>query len=161
MGAKPEDFFRSSPFMRRVLVPVLLAFAGCWFFLIDEWSTKNILLVVALDAPALLYAAVLLWPDRTRWAARVVAGFVALAYLAYFIDEVFIRKAPIGIGASSGSTTPWNAYLGLTIIGVPCLLYAVRGRSGSIGDPRQATPSVTDSDLPSGNRIDSGNTNAF
>ncbi|HEX7917761.1 MAG TPA: hypothetical protein VF454_00080 [Gemmatimonadales bacterium] len=147
--------------MRRVLVPVLVAFAGSCIFFIDDWSLGQILFWSALATPALLYAAVLLWPDRTRWAARAVAGFVALAYLAYFIDEVFIRKAPVGVGAPSGSTTPWNAYLGLTIIGVPCLLYAVRGRSGSIADPRQATPSVSGSDLPPTDRLDSGNTNAF
>ena len=64
-------------------------------------------------------------PTRFRWAPRLVTGTVALAYLAYAVDEALrtFRGEPIARGPSAASLP--NALLGLLVYGVPAALYTL------------------------------------
>ncbi len=95
MAVRPEHFFTSTPFIRRTLIPALLLFAISIPLMMDQWSLGRALLVTGLSTTAVLYAGALAWPNRLRWAGRVVAGLVFLFYAIYAIDQWFFSKAPV------------------------------------------------------------------
>jgi len=138
MTVTPEDdttrseqkvglFFKPSPFMRWTLVPVLVAFAIGMPYLDARKTTGSTLLVAGLSTLSLLYAVALLAPARARWASRVAAAMVFLFYVWYAVIEWFFSSDPVTLLEPRGNASPVNALLGLFVIGVPALAYAVRG----------------------------------
>ena len=109
-------------------------------FLIPEYTLWRALLMGALSATALLYAAALMWPQYLWVTGRIVAGLVFLFYAAYAISEWFFSDHPFVIGERKSRASPANSLLGLLIIGVPALLYAIRTR-----EP-EADPAIDDFD---------------
>jgi len=129
VSVRPEHFFISTPFIRWTLIPVLLLFAVSTPLMMDEWTLGGALVVIGLSSTAVLYAAALAWPGRLRWAGRAVAGMVFVFYAIYTVDEWFFSKTPFRLVESKSNASPRNALLGLVIIGLPALIYALRGRT--------------------------------
>ena len=129
MGVRPEHFFVSTPFIRWTLIPVLLLFAVSVPLMTDEWTLGSALVVIGLSTTAVLYAAALAWPGRLHWAGRAVAGMVFVFYAIYAFDQWFLSDTPFRLVESKSNASPRNALLGLVIIGLPALIYALRGRS--------------------------------
>ena len=80
---------------------------------------------MTLDVLVLLLILGLYDPKRFWRAAQGATGIVFLAYLA---DEVASGK-PWTPGPRT-EDTPLNALRGLVVIGVPCLIYTIRGTFG-------------------------------
>jgi hypothetical protein len=128
MSIGPEAFFRSTPLLRWTLIPVLLLFGAGVPFLVPVYTLWRVLLIAALSGTALLYAAALMWPRYLWVTGRIVAGMVFLFYVAYAVSEWFFSDHPFVIGERRSRASPANSLLGLLIIGVPALLYALRRR---------------------------------
>jgi len=129
MSVGPEAFFRSTPLLRWTLIPVLVLFGAGMPFLIPKYTLWRVLLVVALSGTALLYAAALMWPRYLWLTGRIVAVMVFLFYVAYAVSEWFFSDHPFVIGERRSRASPANSLLGLLIIGLPALLYALRRRA--------------------------------
>ena len=129
MAVRPEHFFTSTPFVRWTLIPALLLFAISIPVMMDQWTLGRALLVTGLSTTAVLYAGALAWPSRLRWAGRAVAGLVFVFYAIYAIDQWFFSEAPFVLVEPRSSASPRNALLGLLVIGVPSLIYALRRRT--------------------------------
>jgi len=129
VGVRPEHFFISTPFIRWTLIPVLLLFAVSIPLMMDEWTLGGALAVMGLSTTAVLYAAALAWPGRLRWASRAVAGMVFVFYAIYAVDQWFLSDTPFRLVEPTSNASPRNALLGLVIIGLPALIYALRGRT--------------------------------
>jgi len=129
VGVRPEHFFISTPFIRWTLIPVLLLFAVSIPLMMDEWTLGGAFVVIGLSATAVLYAAALAWPGRLRWVGRAVAGMVFVFYAIYAVDQWFLSNTSFRLVESKSNASPRNALLGLVIIGLPALIYALMGRT--------------------------------
>lgn len=129
MSVGPEAFFRSTPLLRWTLIPVLVLFGAGMPFLIPKYTLWRALLMAALSGTALVYAAALMWPRYLWLTGRIVAAMVFLFYIAYAVSELFFSDHPFVIGERRSRASPVNSLLGLLIIGVPALLYALRRRA--------------------------------
>lgn len=124
--------FGGSPVMRWAVGPVALLAAAIFglyalFMLAAGEAGKAAVSAVLTVACGLLFLAVACGP-RFHWAGRVLTGLVFGAYAWYLLDTWILHPKPLGLGASRGSATPWNALCGLVFIGLPCLCYASLGR---------------------------------
>src|SRR5437762_9891477 len=103
-----QTFF-SSRIVRVCLTPILIAFVIFISLAVEKWTLSHTVLVLFLYLVCIALLCGFWLPERySRWAYRIVAGIVFLAYTAYLIDERSMR-----------------AFRGFIIIGVPCLLYLV------------------------------------
>jgi hypothetical protein len=118
-----------SRFVAWILVPPLGLFAVWLPFAIPKWTAGAVALFAALESAAILLALTLTNPERFRTIGRVLAAEVFLSYSAYAVYELLYSTGPF-FGKSRGDPAPGNALLGLLILGVPALLYAIRGRFG-------------------------------
>jgi len=116
-------------FLRVVVVAALLG--GVWLILAG-WeldSPRVRFFDASISAVVLLLALGLAFPRRALWALRVVAGAIGLLYLVYFGLELRGLLAghakPIRLGQPSATM----AGLGLLIIGIPMLVFALSGTS--------------------------------
>ena len=126
-----NTLFGTSPFIRWSLSPFLLGFALIMPLVLGEWDFLKIAIIAGLE---ILCFAVLLgfWaPERVGHAAfRIACLIVFLGYAAYLTAELLSGK-PLLIPRSRAESSAVNAALGLVIIGLPALRYAIRGRFGS------------------------------
>jgi hypothetical protein len=149
---RPEQFFHSTPFLRWTLVPVLVLFAISTPTLVRSWTVERAVLAGGMSAVALCYAATLIWPRRLRWGGRVVAGAVFATYVAYAVHEWFFSGNTFRLAEPRSAASPRNSLLGLLIIGMPCLIYAIRGSRdraealeyGDFDDPDDAIQALID-----------------
>jgi hypothetical protein len=132
---RPERFFISTPFMRWTLVPVLVLFAISTPTLVRSWTVERVLLVAGMSSAALLYAATLIWTRYLRLASRLVAGIVFAFYAAYAVHEWFFAGTRFRLLERPSVASPRNALLGLLVIGMPCLIYAMRGAKDASDSP--------------------------
>ena len=109
---------------------------------VDSWSDTSTLVVLGLDACALLLLLALYDLKRFWWAGRGATGIVFIAFVAYFADEIHSGK-PWRFGSRS-EETPLNALLGLIFIGLPCLRYTLTGRFGSGDEIESGTDRMID-----------------
>jgi hypothetical protein len=123
-----ERLFNGSSFIFRALAIPLLLFAIGMPLLVQRWTPSVVMLVGSLVAAALLLLLALANPRRFRWAGRVVCGMVFAGYAEYAVDEWFFSDTPFRLFESRTATSPRNALLGLVLIGLPALIYALTGR---------------------------------
>ena len=109
-----------------LLVAVVFAGIACTQFATGRFGAGGIALAVAVVCVCFFLA--LLNGPYFWWAGRVVAASIFCAYLWYLIDAWLIHPKPIDISGARSAATPWNALLGLLIIGWPCVLYTFLGR---------------------------------
>lgn len=62
------------------------------------------------------------------WAVRALCGLIFLAYFAYLASEFAFSGKTFSLQGSRGDASPRNALLGLIVIGLPSLWFAVLGR---------------------------------
>jgi hypothetical protein len=118
-----------SRLLRAVVIALLLG--GVWLILAG-WSTdspQDRFVEVCISAVVLLFALFLALPSRAGWALRIVAGAIGLIYVWYFGTELWGlvggHAKPIRLGQPSATM----AGLGLLIIGIPMLVFALSGTS--------------------------------
>ncbi len=129
MGVFSQTLFGGSRFIRWALSPFVLLFAVLMPLLIDEWTLTRVGVVGALELMCLALLAGFWLPARVGHAAfRVLAALVFLAYTVYIINEFLLADARFTPFGPRGEVSPLNALLGFLFIGLPCLLFAVRGR---------------------------------
>jgi ABC-type amino acid transport system permease subunit len=84
---------------------------------------------VVISIVVLLLALAIALPRTASWALRLVAGAVGGAYVVYFVSELWGLATghphPLAIGQPSATM----AGLGLLIIGLPMLVFALSGTS--------------------------------
>lgn len=126
-----STLFSGSPFIKWTLSPVLVLFGVLFPFLIDVETLMQVAILMAMEVACFaLLAGFWLPPPQAWWVYRFVALLVFCAYAAYFVHEVFFTDDPVKILESRGEASPRNALLGLIIIGLPSLGFAVFGRFG-------------------------------
>lgn len=127
-----DTLFSGSRFIFWCLGPlfllVALVVAGIAYtqFVSGRFEAGGIALAVSLVCGC--FFLVLLNGRYFWWAGRAVAASVFGAYVWYLLDMWLIDPQPIHIGGPRSGATPWNALLGLVIIGWPCLSYTFLGR---------------------------------
>jgi hypothetical protein len=124
-----ETLFGGSAFVRWTLTPAVFLFAVLMPFLIPSWTPTTVAITVGIEIMCLALIAGFWLPARLgRWALRVLAGLVFLAYFIYLIYEFLFSEAPFKIFEARGKASPRNALLGFIVIGLPCLWYSLFGR---------------------------------
>ena len=124
-----ETLFGASPFVRWTLSPFVFVFAVLIPFLISSWTPTRVAITIGIEFKCLALLVGFWLPAQFgRWAFRVLAGLVFLAYFSYLIDQIFFSEAPFTLVKARGKASPRNALLGFTAIGVPCLWFSLVGR---------------------------------
>jgi hypothetical protein len=109
-----------------LLVALLLLYVAYTLLVNGNTQLCGVSLIAAVICGCFFLA--LLNGRRFWWAARAVTASVFAGYLWYVVDTWLIHPQPLDVGARRSSVTPWNAILGLVIIGLPCLSYTIHGR---------------------------------
>ena len=128
-----DTLFSASPFVRWSLSPFLLAFALAFPYLVltQEPDLTKIIILSGLEILAMAVLLGLWAPSRIGHIAfRIACLIVFLGYGFYLIAELRSSKEP-ALPRSRAESSPTNALLGLVVIGLPALRYAIRGRSPS------------------------------
>ncbi len=137
-----------------LLVAIVVAFIAYTQFVTGRFAAGGIALAVAWACFCFFLA--LLNGPYFWWAGRVVAASVFSAYLWYLLDTWLIHPKPFEIGGRRSDATPWNALLGLVIIGWPCLLYTFLGRFTLwVPPPPDDSASLYEEDADDSNHEDS------
>ena len=115
--------------MRWFLSSFLLIFAVLMPLLVEEWTGRITAMIALIEFMCVMVLLGFWLPPRLgQWAFRGFAGAVFFCYAAYFIHEWFLTDKPFQIAERRSAASPRNALLGLSIIGLPGLWYAVMGR---------------------------------
>lgn len=129
MNAFGQTLFGGSTFIRWALSPFVLLFAVVMPLLVEKWTLKVGGMIAGMEFLCLALLAGFWLPARIgRWAFRSLAGAVFLAYAGYLVDQFFFSDTPFRLVGSRAEVSPRNALLGLVIIGLPSLWYAIFGR---------------------------------
>lgn len=128
MPAFAQSLFSGSPFLRWTLGTVALSGAVGFPIMFIEargvaWAT-----LLALETLLILLLVAMIAPTRCAWAGRALTGIVFLAYVAYFVNAVWTDPSGLNPANDRGVSSAFNALLGLVIIGLPSLKYALSGR---------------------------------
>ena len=127
-----DQLFGRRRFVFWCTAPFLVIGAFVFALTYDAQGAKGPLLRIAVPIVCALALLGIYDTHRFAWAMRTITALVFLAYVWYFVDEVFVRShgfEPTPRAAQS----PWNATRGLLVIGLPSLWYTVFGRL----DPRR------------------------
>ena len=99
-----------------------------------DWSPKTVVIVILIEGALALLALAMIAPRRCAWAGRVLCGLVFLAYVGYLGLELWEDPGSIRDVGRRSESTAGNALLGLIVIGLPALAFALgwrpRGRAG-------------------------------
>lgn len=114
-------------FMFWCLLPWLLAFLILMPLLIP-WSFRSLAIIASLEIMAALLLIGLYDSVRFGWALRFVAFMVFLAYVAYLVAMLIESGGQIEFTWRRAKSSAFNAILGLFMIGLPALGYALQGR---------------------------------
>lgn len=109
------------------VVPLGAILLGLMTLVETEWNHTRAVIIGGMDFTFLLLALGLYDPRRFSWALRSVMGIVFLFYGWYVLDQVVFSGHPWRWPRSRGEVSQVNAILGLLYIGIPALLYALRG----------------------------------
>lgn len=128
MSSFAQSLFSGSPFLRWTLGTVALACALGFPFLFGDARGAALIIALGLELLALLLLVAMIAPERCAWAGRLLAGLVFLTYVAYLANMVWTHPESLEATAHRGESSAFNALLGLGIIGLPSLKYALTGR---------------------------------
>ena len=126
-----DHLFSGSRFIFWSLAPFLLGFAVFIIWLadtLDTWKPSTIFLVMVLDIPVLCLVLGLYDPIRFRWALRVTTGMVFALYLWYLVDMWVLSDKEFKFFVNRSEASPITSLLGFIIIGVPSLIFTLKGR---------------------------------
>src|SRR5438128_2746489 len=128
-----KTLFGGSRFVFWTIAPALVLTLFVLHTMQLEWTFARVAVVGAIDVTAVSFVLGLRVPVRFRWACRFVCAGVFLAYLAYFVHEWVFSSHAFRLVEARSAASPRNALLGLLIIGIPSLAYALTGAFG--GEP--------------------------
>ena len=109
------------------VVPLGAILLGLMTLVETEWNHTRAVIIGGMDFTFLLLALGLYEPRRFSWALRSVMGIVFLFYCWYVIDQAVFSGHPWRWPLSRGEVNPVKALRGLLYIGIPALVYALRG----------------------------------
>ncbi|MBL8858996.1 MAG: hypothetical protein JNL28_10855 [Planctomycetes bacterium] len=127
MTAFARSLFSASPFLRWTLGTVALAGAVGFPIMFKDARGLAWGVLLALETLLILLLVAMIAPTRCAWAGRVLTGIVFLAYVAYFVNAVWTDPAGLNPTSNRGVSSAFNALLGLIVIGLPSLKYALSG----------------------------------
>ena len=115
---------------RSLRIVLLVALLGGVWLMLAGWATdspRDRFVNASISAVVLLFALGIALPARASWAFRIVAAVIGLTHLAYFGSESWglLRGRPQHLRV--GQPSALMAGLGLLVIGVPSLLFALSG----------------------------------
>src|SRR5262245_9888655 len=122
-----EKFASGSRFIFWGIVPLGALLLALMAVTTRDWNTTRILIIGGMDVTFLFLALGLYDPRRFSWALRSVMGIVFLFYCWYVVDQVVFSGHPWRWPGSRGEVSPFNAVRGLVFIGIPALLYTLKG----------------------------------
>jgi hypothetical protein len=111
-------FGRRSRFVFWGIVPIGAILLTLMTLNFTGWTVKRAIIVGVLDLTFLLFALGIYDPARFSWSLRTCMAIVFLGYCAWVADEFF-----------SGKSRLFDAFHALIAIGIPALLFAIRGFS--------------------------------
>jgi hypothetical protein len=113
------------------VTPFAIAAAAIMYLFFDQrgWRPADVALEAVLVVVCLCLVVSIASARASSWATRVIAFIVFAAYLGYLVHELAFSGKPIFAAGPRSAANPFNAILGFCIIGLPCLLYAIRGSS--------------------------------
>ena len=121
-----NTLFSGSRFIFWALAPVLTLFAIVLPLSIVEWKVATIIVVIAVDAAAILLVIGLYNTNKFWWALRGVTAIVFFGYLAYLVDELIHGQFTLTALLSGDSAA--GVLKTFIQIGIPCFLYAAIGK---------------------------------
>lgn len=104
----------------------LVTLAGFAFIFAGHWTWARELLCAVLAATAACFLLTLADPERFWWALRVVAGLVAVGYLAAILRLTFF---PLAGGLGTPLPLLFLATAGFMVCGVPALSFVLWGHT--------------------------------
>lgn len=120
---------RRSRFFFWGIIPIGTLLLALMTLSFADWTVKRAIIVSVLDLTFLLFALGLYDPRRFSWSLRICMVIIFLGYFAYVIAEFFFRKS-----------NRFDAFHGLLAIGVPALLFAIKGFSVKLKKALQPDP---------------------
>ena len=123
-----EHLFSGSRFIFWSLTPFLLGFVVSMPLMIEKWNLSIIILVIAMEIPALCLALGLYDTIRFRWALRIATGMVFAIYSWYLVDMWVLSDKEFKLIVSRSEASPMTSLLGFVIIGIPSLIFTLKGR---------------------------------
>jgi hypothetical protein len=129
-----KTLFSGSRFIFWTLAPFLILFAILTPLSITGWNATRVVLIIVLDAAALLLVVGLYNTKRFWWALRGVTAIVFFAYLGYLIDELIYGHITLK-GLLSGDS-PLEVIRTFVGVGIPCVLYTLMGKFSRTGAPK-------------------------
>ena len=121
-----KTLFSGSRFLFWALAPVLTLFAIVLPLSIVKWTVVRAILVIAVDAAAILLVIGLYNTKRFWWALRGVTAIVFFASLAQLIDDLI--HANFTLAGLLTVDSPVGIIRTFLQIGIPCFLYALIGK---------------------------------
>lgn len=117
MSAFKRHVFSGSRFIFWGVVPLaLLLTISLNVAATGPWTPSRLAAYVVLDAAVVLLSLGLYDPSRFRWAVRALAAIIFTVYVTYTFSTIAERKNLM------------RSLVGLLVIGVPALIYAIKGR---------------------------------
>lgn len=110
------------------LSPFLVLFIVVMGLLIDKSEPTKLVLLLTIELLAILTLLGLFNARRFWWAWRGVGAIIFLGYVAYLIAMVIESNGMVKMPARRSEASLVNAVIGLCIIGLPGLWYALYGR---------------------------------
>lgn len=131
-----KALFGGSRFVRWTVVPMVILCGLVLPLLEEHWTLERAWKLGLVECCLVLLVLAVGWPDRFRWAGRVLAGVLFTVNALALVSD--LRDVPAGV--SWTDTNAWNTARAMLILGLPSLWYAVRGRFGfgQTEEPRRA-----------------------
>ena len=122
-----KTLFSGSRFIFWSLAPFLILFAFVMPLTTVDWNITRVILIIVMDLVALLLAVGLYNTGRFRWALRGVTIIVFFAYVAYLLNDLAHLSHAITLAGIVNGDRPWRSIGAFLSIGMPCMVYSIRG----------------------------------
>lgn len=123
-----QALFGGSPFIRWTVGPLVIAFLLGMTFVITDWNLKVALMIAGFYALGIPLVIGLFIPRYGRVAFRAVASLVFLVFSVCLFLELREHNWRFVGSKSPGDPSPVSMLRGFIIVGLPSLIFAIRGR---------------------------------
>ena len=130
-----KTLFSGSRFIFWTLSPFLILFIIVMPLSTTGWTVTKAILIISMDAAALLLIIGLYNTEKFWWALRGVTAIAFCAYLAYLVEELTHSRITLK-GLLTGDS-PWEVVKTFMGIGIPCLLYTLIGKFSRKGSGKK------------------------
>lgn len=134
-----KTLFGGSRFVFWSLAPAILLTLIGLTCLLGKRDVTAVVVLAALWVMGLSLILGMADPVRFDWAFRIFSAMIFLTYVWYLVSEVREKGWRLNWHHSRGEADTLNALVGLFVVGMPALVYAVFGRF-SLRTKRRPTP---------------------